>query len=394
MPSLKYLEKYADKTLSLLNNIPQHEYVLVIPAYNESDEFITNLISITSSYQNIFIIIIINYPENSSEDSSKILLQNLLNLGPARPLSSQVILVSLYNSTLALCGPFGLPIKQGVGRARRLGADWALELITKNKISTPIIFTTDADALLPENYFGIGRENLSAQISALVYPFSHKKPEHPLLYQAITLYEQRLGHYVAGLKHAGSPYAFHTIGSTIAIKAQSYAQVRGFPSRAAGEDFYVLNKLCKVGIIKSLSGDPILLSSRVSDRVPFGTGPALKAILQNKNINNIITNTPIFYHPQVFIILKEFIAYFECQIMKGLNDFSKAPHRDIFEKLRNSHNLAQNLCTRAHKLDRLKAFHSWFDGFMTLKFIHNLRDQELPMCSLNELEKLGYHYKV
>lgn len=398
MPSLKYLENYADKTLSLLENIPEHEFVLVIPAYNESDDFIANLNYITSSFQNIFIIIIINYPENSridAQDSSENLLQKLLNLGPSRSISAHVRLVNLNNNTLALCGPFALPVKQGVGKARKIGSDWALELIIKNRISTPIIFSTDADALLPKNYFLIGQQNLCDQTSALLFPFSHKKPQDPLVCQAITLYEHRLRHYVQGLKFAGSPYAFHTIGSTIAVRAQSYAQVRGFPIRAAGEDFYILNKLCKVGKIKTLNSSPILLSSRVSDRVPFGTGPALKTILQDNNtIFDIVNNTRIFYHPQVFVILKEFLAYFEHQIMKGSNDFSHAPYGEIFLGLRNSRTLAQSLNMRTHKLDRLKAFHSWFDGFMTLKFIHNLRDQKFAMCSLIELEKLACDYKV
>ena len=48
------------------------------------------------------------------------------------------------------------------------------------------------------------------------------------------------------MKYARSPYAFHTIGSTMAVSANHYAKVRGFPKREAGEDFYLLNKLAKV----------------------------------------------------------------------------------------------------------------------------------------------------
>lgn len=391
----KYLKYHADKTLEFCSSIPDHEFVLVIPAYNEGEEFIQNLVTLTANAHKIFIIIIINYPEKSNPTSSNILFKKLCNLGFSRTLSSQISLVSLNTSTLALCGPFELPLKQGVGKARKIGADWALDLMSKNKISTPIIFSTDADALLPKNYFIIGQENLCQESAALVYNFKHKKPECPLLSQAITLYEQRLNHYVAGLKYAGSPYAFHTIGSTIAIKSQSYAEVRGFPSRPAGEDFYLLNKLRKVGIIKSLQTDPIILSARVSNRVPFGTGPALSAILHNnKNILDIITNTRIFYHPQVFDNLKNFLNLCESRIKNNSLSYEDMPHKNIFEKLSKYHNLSHNLSTRACSHDRLEAFHCWFDAFMTLKFIHLLRDQQLPMCSLSELEKLGYHYKV
>ena len=46
-----------------------------------------------------------------------------------------------------------------------------------------------------------------------------------------------MSYYVAGLAMAGSGYAHHSLGSTIAVHAKSYAAVRGYPKRSAGEDF-------------------------------------------------------------------------------------------------------------------------------------------------------------
>ena len=40
---------------------------------------------------------------------------------------------------------YPVPEKQGVGLARKIGADIALTLINKNQVTTPWIFTTDAD---------------------------------------------------------------------------------------------------------------------------------------------------------------------------------------------------------------------------------------------------------
>ena len=48
---------------------------------------------------------------------------------------------------------------------------------------------------------------------------------------------------------------------------------RSWRKRNAGEDFYLLEKLSKVAPLRKLSGAPILLRSRESFRVPFGTGP-------------------------------------------------------------------------------------------------------------------------
>ena len=90
------------------------------------------------------------------------------------------------------------------------------------------------------------------------------------LNNAIQYYGHYLNNHVDNLKCIGSPYAFHTIGSTIAINADFYASTR-LSKLAAGEDFYILNKLAKIGEIKTL-GAPIILSGRISNRTPFGTG--------------------------------------------------------------------------------------------------------------------------
>ena len=76
------------------------------------------------------------------------------------------------------------------------------------------------------------------------------------------LYEYSLRYYVAGLTYAQSPYAFHTIGSTMAVNAEHYASVRGFPRREAGEDFYLLNKLAKVGSVHTLEENNAMRSDR------------------------------------------------------------------------------------------------------------------------------------
>ena len=90
-------------------------------------------------------------------------------------------------------------------------------------------------------------------------------------------YEATLRYYVLGLRHARSPHAFHTIGSTISVCPHAYAAVRGVPKRAAAEDFYLLQKLRTIGTIEHVRTEPIIVSPRTSHRVPFGTGPAVAA---------------------------------------------------------------------------------------------------------------------
>ena len=85
--------------------------------------------------------------------------------------------------------------------------------------------------------------------------------------------------YVQALAVNGSAYAYPTLGSTISVHAQSYARVRGYPKRNAGEDFYLLNKLNKLHPVQVLQQPVIEVQARLSSRVTFGTGPALQKIV-------------------------------------------------------------------------------------------------------------------
>ena len=115
--------------------------------------------------------------------------------------------------------------------------------------------------LLPRDYFDRASKVPRNHASALVYPFIHRGEEDVALARAIQLYEISLRYYVLGLASAGSPYAHHTVGSTLAVDAISYAKVRGVPKRTAAEDFYLLGKLAKIGKVAALNGTPISVSS-------------------------------------------------------------------------------------------------------------------------------------
>lgn len=137
--------------------------------------------------------------------------------------------------------------KQGVGHARKVGCDFILQLIQHKKLKSNWIWTSDGDAQLPSKYFEISK-NINEKAPAILYPFKHDR-EQGSRYQkcAISFYEMSLHYYVQGLQWAQSSYAHMSVGSSIAIQANAYAAVRGFPEKLAGEDFYILNKLRKLG---------------------------------------------------------------------------------------------------------------------------------------------------
>jgi hypothetical protein len=189
---------------------------------------------------------------------------------------------------------FRLPARQGVGLARRIGADLALALYRAGRVEAPFIGSTDADVELPSDYVSALAAKPPDAV-ALTFPFEHVGSGDAALDRATELYERWLHHYVEGLSRAGSPFAFHTVGSALAVRAEAYAQVRGFPRRLAAEDFHLLDKLAKLGPVVAARSAPIRIRARRSHRVPFGTGPAVARIEAG--------NPPPFYRDRSFELL-------------------------------------------------------------------------------------------
>ena len=206
---------------------------------------------------------------------------------------------------------------------------------------------------LPADYL----QRPPSQCGSVVMPYRHEAPG-PLEPRA-ERYELHLRYYVDRLRHAGSPYAFHTIGSTIAIHAEVYARVRGVPRRSAGEDFYLLNKAAKVAPVFAATRPEIVIRARLSDRVPFGTGPALRAM---GDVSSFAS-----YACESFDLLREAIGFID----QGASMQSRT--RLLLDDLGFFHRLkrAEAQTRRRHTLR--KAMHQWFDAFRTLRFIHLAR---------------------
>lgn len=291
---------------------------------------------------------------------------------------------------------FRFPARGGVGLARKTGADLAAWLTHQGKVLSSWIHCSDADVHLPERYFECNPETGNAgagEIAAMVYPFRHVSGDAAdRITQVTRLYEFSLRYYVAGLNHAGSPYAFHTIGSTIAVDALNYARVRGFPRRQAGEDFYLLNKLAKVGSIRQLTAgiecEPIEIYARLSDRVPFGTGAATGKIME---LNDPAENF-LLYHPGVFDLLRQWLGSLEDFWRLQSSDLAALSAQGDFRMLANGlleigaeRALKHALRQSSSEAQFMRQMHTWFDAFRTLKLIHYLRDRHLPSVSFNSL---------
>jgi hypothetical protein len=390
----KYLRRYSEPETSLLTGFPalSWHYCLLIPAYREPAAFLRNLCREQLSDQSVVLILVINQPDSDNPLNSEYqphpdnvaLKTSARSMGDVLWQSNHLTLHSIRNSSSALLvvdrfSHHPIPRKQGVGRARKIAADLALQLIHWGQINTPWLYCTDADSTLPADYFAATLDNPAA--AACIYPFTHQCGDDATG-NATHLYEQALTHYVNGLKRAGSPYAFQTIGSTLAVNSEHYAQVRGFPKRAGGEDFYLLNKLAKTGDVISLEKPIIQLHARRSDRVPFGTGPAIEKILVLENPAEEFQ----IYHPAIFDELASWLTLMPelWEYPDRLGRLSRHTNAvltalGVLDALAHGRRQSKNHQTFC------KHMHTWFDAFMTLKFVHGLQASAYPPVSIKSL---------
>ena len=288
----------------------------------------------------------------------------------------------------------------GVGAARRIGMDAALQSVDWGADGGGAICCLDADTLVEANYLTairsyFGRTGDPAAVSA----YAHQKPEDPELLAAICCYEIFLRAYVIGLSHAGSPYAFHSIGSTMACTSQGYASVRGMNRRGAAEDFHFLDKLAKIGRVGIITEATVFPSPRPSHRVPFGTGQRMIRFLSGS------TDEYRLYDPRIFDILGAWIRSMEAAPDRDQETILAGAARILpeLESYLRPSRFAQNwLVIRKNSRDPgqlRRQFHVWFDGLKTLRLVHHLSRTAFPMVpmfdgSTGEIPLAGRKYSL
>ena len=383
----KYLKGYAEPEAHTAPDTDQQwNHVVCIPACDEAENLIATLqtMALARGADSALVVIVVNGRQSAEahvHTSNERTLKQLREYGVEEGhlmswgvLNGMTLLVVDRAST-----DRWLPPKQGVGLARKIAGDIALALIHRGVVQSDWIRCTDADVQVPKDYF----EQLANPIdgvSAAITPFVHVPEGDVIQQKAMGLYDAYLQAYVDGLTQAGSPYAFHTIGSQISVSAQSYAIVRGIPKRLAGEDFYLLNKLAKVGRVHSLSGERVRVRGRLSDRVPFGTGAALQEISAALRNGSPVRS----YDPRVFDGVGHWLRALKTFVEKPDVDQLKSQVQSVADPLGSA--LFDTLDTmgafdaaaKASKQVSGSLLHrrlmEWNDAFRTLKLVHGLRD--------------------
>lgn len=349
--------------------------IVVIPCYDEDFIFDTlnSLESAKMPECSIEVIVIVNSNENTPD---KIITKN-------RETFQQLVVASLIDKfTNFNLLPYLIektPKKiAGVGLARKTGMDEAVIRFNKIDKADGIICSLDADTLVSEDYFTKIYNFYSSNIKseACIFQFQHNfdtKLYSQNEIDACKLYEIYLRYFRLAIEYTGFPYAIHTIGSCFSVKAATYCKAGGMSTRQGGEDFYFLHKLApmtKIGLIKKAIVFP---AARISDRVPFGTGPAVRKIINDGSYE--------IYNFKLFDILKHFFNNIE-NIYNTTEDLTElipteiinfAGDKLIIEYIEECKNNSSD-----YKSFR-KRFFTKFDTFFIIKFLNSFgSDSNFP----------------
>ncbi|WP_163629096.1 glycosyltransferase family A protein [Paludibacter sp. 221] len=354
---------------------------VVIPCYD--DEFVFKTLCSLENNENtdadIEVIVVVNSGASTPED---IICKNRKIYGMLKSRAD-----SYYYKRFKLLPVLieGVPKKNaGVGNARKIGMDEAIRRFTAINRPDGIIVSLDADCLVSKSYFSIIEEEFrnNAAKGAFVIQFQHNYDSAlftEVEIRACRLYEVYLRYFNIALAFTGFPHAFHTVGSCFAVRAGRYVKSGGMARQQGGEDFYFLHKLALMTEIGKINTPLVFPAPRVSERVPFGTGPTVKRIIANDEYK--------VYNFGLFLILKRFYDYIH-EIAVG-RTFERDKIPEEIKDFVGSEKLLSviNECIENSKESKTleKRLISKFDAFFIVKFLNSFDVQSAyPLQDVTE----------
>jgi len=362
----RYLQKHSFSE-PLISELPDSDLYLsiVIPCYNEPD-VLKSLESLYNCYDTLYsseIIIVINHAKNAEIDIKA------LNINTIDKIKEWAVSKNSRKRRFFVIRAFDIPDRDaGVGLARKTGMDEAIRRFRLCGNKNGVILGFDSDCTCSKNYLKeIENCFLHKKVNAVSVYF-----EHPLagndfdsqLYKSIEQYELHLRYYKNAVKWTGFPFAFHTVGSSFAVRADVYCKQGGMNKRKAGEDFYFLSKVIPLGKYEEVNTVVVYPSPRQSDRVPFGTGAAIKEMIE-KNQDKFYT-----YPFELFVMLKDLFTKTD----EMYSNISFAfPQNILGEYCRIESaviNIGEIRNNTASVESFTKRFYSVFNAFRILKFLN------------------------
>lgn len=246
----------------------------------------------------------------------------------------------------------------GVGQARKV----LMDSINRSATDSDIIVSLDADTLFGSNYLQSILDIFSnfPHAVALSNPYFHKLGSDQELNRAMLRYEIYMRYYAINMWRIRSPYCFTALGSAIALPVWAYRKIGGITAKKSGEDFYFLQKLRKTGWICNYNTESVFPGTRYSDRVFFGTGPALIKGSEGNWESYPVYDYRLF--DKVEATYESFPELFHGKLETPMSGFlsNQFREKDPFMALRNNANTPEQF---------VRACHQKVDGLRVLQFL-------------------------
>ncbi|WP_347838490.1 glycosyltransferase family 2 protein [uncultured Draconibacterium sp.] len=378
----KYLKKNQHR--SLIDDLPDEApgIIVVIPCLREPDLYQTlnSLYSCNLPNCLVEVLVLINHSETAEPETIQLNTVTKTNADKwiAEHTKSGIRFYAL--------GPVVLKKKwAGAGLARKKGMDEAIARFNSFNHTGGILVSLDADTLVAKNYLTEIEKHFikNPKHVGATLAFEHQKialdEKHR---RGIELYEKYLAYYKRALQFAAYPYAMFTIGSAFAVKADAYVKRGGMNRRQAGEDFYFLQNLVQLGTVGEITSTKVYPSSRLSDRVPFGTGPVLQKWMKGeedlrstynfeafKNIRELFLQINKLYKIQP----EEYEAFIK-SLSQAMRNFLEVDN--FYAEL----NDLNNNCSRPETFHQ--RFFQKFNAFKILRFLNFAHEKFYPKADL------------
>ena len=329
------------------------------------------------------VIVVVNESENSTSDIKNFNQENYCQLLRWKKENDRenLILHPIYAHSVNAK-------HAGAGMARKIGMDEAIRRFNTLNRPEGVIVSLDSDCLVSANYLqkieSVFKRNKSCFAATLNFKHRVEEMADPKQKMGIQLYEDYLHYYKQALDFAGFPDSIYTIGSAFAVRAEAYVKQGGMNRRQAGEDFYFLNKLTKLGTVAEINDAFVFPSARVSDRVPFGTGAAMTKWM---NEDEDLTKT---YNFAAFQDLKRLFDRVDSLFRIDpdcYNEFNLAMPAAVLEYLQSIDfevKLSEINKNSSSLASFRKRFFQFFDAFIILRFLNLAHQKYYPRQNLRE----------
>lgn len=380
----KYLEKNQHKNLINELSVTPPGIIIVIPCLREQElsKTLNSLNQCDLPDCMVEVILLINQSEVADEET------NRLNTQTKAEADEWIAENPKSGIRFYAVGPITLKKKwAGAGLARKKGMDEAIRRFNLTDNKNGILVSLDADTLVARNYLVEIEKHFKEhpkQVGATL-AFEHQKQQLDEKHcEGIELYELYLDYYKRALHYSGYPYSLFTIGSAFAVKAEAYVKRGGMNRRRAGEDFYFLQNLVQIGRVGEITSTKVYPSARLSNRVPFGTGPILQKWMKGEEDLSLTYNFEAFKNLQQFFAQKDRLFKIQPNDYLELVSTLNRPVKEFLELDKFSVELADlnNNCSRLETFQ--VRFFQKFNAFKILKFLNFAHEKFYQKADLQE----------